>query len=311
MKKLAALLLFSLFGVVAFGQSTLPNGNFESWTYIANHGYYEPDGGFFKTLNILDTIPTPSGVTCYRCDTAHNGSYSARLYTKEIALLDVLIPGVIGTLKINWLNFNATLGTTYTWSTKPTRFQGWYQSYPVNGDSTGAVLLLSKWNSAIHGRDTIAYNRLVFNTTVDQWTFFDELIEYRDQTTMPDTITLLMLSCAGYNAVNMMGSVGQVGSQALYDDITLTDITGFQYLPMPSVGVTLSPNPATTFTIVKLDKDVKGTFEIYNTLGKTVKQVAVDGNTVNVSLAGLIPAVYYYKLNDGKMILNSGSFIVK
>ena len=60
---------------------------------------------------------------------------------------------------------------------------------------------------------------------------FDELINYRDQTTMPDTITVLLLSCAGYNAVNMMGCVGQIGTQAMFDDVTLTDITGFQYLP--------------------------------------------------------------------------------
>jgi hypothetical protein len=311
MKKLATLLFFVLVGTVALGQSTLPNGNFESWTYNSTHGYYEPDGGFFKTLNILDTIPTPSGVTCYRCDTAHSGSYSARLYTRDISLLQVLIPGVIGTLRINWLNFNATLGNPYTWATKPTRFQGWYQSYPVNGDSTAAILLLSKWNNATHGRDTIAYNRLVFYTTVDQWTGFDELINYRDQTTMPDTITMLLLSCAGYNAVNMMGCVGQIGSQAMYDDVTLTDITGFQYLPMPEVGVKLSPNPASTYTVFTMEKNVQGTIEIYNTQGQTVRQVAVDGNRVVADLTGLAPAVYYYKLNDGKKYLNSGSFIVK
>lgn len=311
MKKLATLLFFVLVGTVASAQSTLPNGNFESWTFISNHGYYEPDGGFFKTLNILDTIPTPSGVTCYRCDTAHTGTYSARLYTRDISLLQVLIPGVAGNLKLNWLSFNATLGTTYTWATKPTRFQGWYQSYPVNGDSTAAILLLSKWNNAIHGRDTIAYNKVVFHGTVDQWTAFDELISYRDQTTMPDSITVLLLSCAGYNAVNMMGCVGQIGSQAMFDDVTLTDITGFQYLPMPEVGVKLSPNPATTYTVFTLEKDVQGMIEIYNTQGQTVRQIAVDGNRVVADLTGLVPAVYYFKLNDGKKYLNSGSFIVK
>ncbi len=124
-------------------------GNFESWKYITNHHYYEPDSSIFTTLNILDTIPTPSGITVYRCDTAHSGNYSARLMTGHITLgqLNITIPGVIGTISIRWSEEKAILGIPYPYGdTKPIRFAGYCQSYPISGDSSAAVLLLSKWN---------------------------------------------------------------------------------------------------------------------------------------------------------------------
>ena len=78
MKKFAALFMSVFFGLSVFGQSTLNNGNFEGW-YFAPHpthagqGFYEPTGGFFQTLNILDTIATPPGLTAYPTDSMHTG----------------------------------------------------------------------------------------------------------------------------------------------------------------------------------------------------------------------------------------------
>ncbi|TSA27451.1 MAG: T9SS C-terminal target domain-containing protein [Bacteroidetes bacterium] len=311
MKKLITSIITVLLVQTGFGQSTLPNGDFEEWTYNSTHGFWEPDGGFFKTLNILDTIPTPPGVTVYRTDSAYSGTYAARLITRKIDLLDVLIPGVIGTIKINWLTLNATLGLPYIWATKASRFQGYYMAFPLNGDSTGAVLLLSKWNNTSNKRDTIAYNKLTFQGVVNTYTKFDEEIDYWNTTTMPDTITLLLLSCGGYNAANMMGSVGQVGSQAYFDAVTLTDISGFEYMLMPEVDVRLAPNPATDRMVVTLSKLVKnGQFVIFNPQGKRIRTLILNEKRGFLNVSDLANGLYYYKLTDGSRPLNSGSFIV-
>jgi hypothetical protein len=320
MKKLVTICLLLLAGFTGFTQqSSLPNGNFEGWvwTYHPTHaggGFYEPMGGFFKSLNILDTIPTPPGLTVYPCDTAntvHGGTKSARVVTKKIELLNVVIPGVIGTLEISWSTFSAILGEPYTWDTKPANFQGYYQSFPLNGDSAAAVLLLSKWNSASHKRDTLAYNREVFHGTVNQWTYFDVPVNYLDQTTMPDSITVLLLSCAGFNAANMMGSVGTVGSTALFDDVTLTNITGIPMLMMPEVSVKISPNPVTDVANVTLDKVVKnGVFEIYNSQGKLMQAQPLGSLANHIYVGSLSSGMYYYKVTDGKNPLNTGTFLV-
>ncbi|MFH1937709.1 MAG: T9SS type A sorting domain-containing protein, partial [Bacteroidota bacterium] len=226
-------------------------------------------------------------------------------------LLDVLIPGVIGTLKINWLTSNATLGTPYTWTTKADRFQGYYMAFPLNGDSTSAIILLSKWNNNTHKRDTIAYTKLIFQGTVSTYTGFDAPINYWNTTTMPDTITLLLLSCGGYNAVNMMGSVGQVGSQAYFDDVTLTNIAGIEMLLMPDVEVHLAPNPASGNMTVTLSEVIKnGLFEVYSAQGKMIRQYPLNSISGTLDVSSLANGMYYYKVTDGSKKLNTGSFII-
>ncbi|MCX6284665.1 MAG: T9SS type A sorting domain-containing protein [Bacteroidetes bacterium] len=316
MKKLLVLVAFICLGLNGFSQEpSLPNGNFESWSQKPNWGYYEPNGGFFHTLNILDTVPTSAGVSVYRCgDTVHRGSYSARCITRLMVIafpLVVTIPGVIGTLKINWIKSAAVLGEKFNWTTKPERFQGWYQSYPLSGDTTAAIILLSKWNSSTHKRDTIAHNRLVFHGTVNTWTQFDAAINYWNTTTMPDSITVLLLSCAGYSASNMMGSVGTPGSQAYFDDVTITNVAGIEYVFQPSVDVKISPNPASANINVKLDKVMKdGSFEIYDGLGRKTGQFEMKELSAQINVSNLSPGVYYYRFRNAGEVVNTGSFIV-
>lgn len=313
MKKnvLLSILVFCIFAV-GYGQQNVRGGDFEHWKFNTVHHYYEPDSSIFSTLNILDTIPTPSGITVYPCDTAHGGTYSARLVTRNIELLHVVIPGVIGTIKINWITEKAILGMHYPYgSTLPIRFSGYYKSYPLVNDSSAAVLLLSKWNSSLHRRDTLAYNRLAFHGTIDTWTKFDTAVTYWDQTKTPDSITILLLSCAGFNAANMFGSVGQVGSMALFDDVNLTGVNGFPLLLMPDVKVNLSPNPATRFLKIELGSSIEyGYFEVYDTQAKLIRQIPLSGNTGQINVSDLSAGMYYYKLTDNKKLLNSGTFIV-
>ncbi len=316
MKKLLLILTLTVSGLALMAQSTLPNGDFEQWIWEdhpthPDGGYYEPGGGFFKTLNILDTIPTPPGLTCYPTDQAYAGSKAVRLITRKIDLLDILIPGVTGNLTIKWFTMNAALGAPYPWITKPSRFKGYYKAFPLNGDSTGAILLLSKWNSSTKKRDTIAYNKLIFHGIQSDYTSFDVAVDYRDNTTMPDSITVLLLSCGGYNAQNMMGSVGQVGSEAFFDDVTLTDVSGFPYLLMPEVHVILAPNPAQTSLKIKLSEQVKnGTLLILDAAGKHAGSFTLKGMETTLDVSSLSAGHYYYKLTDGKNLLNAGSFII-
>ncbi len=305
-----------VFSAVAFGQSTLPNGGFENWYWAVhpthpNGGFWEPSGGFFESLNILDTIPTPPGLTCYPTDSVHTGDSAARLVTRKIDILNIVIPGVLGTLKINWVYFNAIIGKPFIYSTKPLRFQGYYMSFPVNNDSSGVVLLLSKWNSGTHKRDTIAFNELIFKGPVTTYTLFDTAVNYRDNVTMPDTLTILLLSSAGFNAVQMTQCKGQVGSTAYFDDITLTNINGIPTLLMPDVSVKLFPVPASERMIVELDKNIaNGVFEIYDVQGKFLSSQQLKAQSSGIDVSKLSPGTYYYKVRDQRSILNTGTFVV-
>ncbi len=316
MKKSLLILTSVLFGLTLFGQSTLPNGDFEGWTFVPHPthpatGFWEPTGGFFSTLNILDTIPTPPGLTAYPSDTAHGGSKGARVVTRKINLLNIIIPGVIGTIDVNWASLNARLGKPYPWTTKPVRFQGYYQSYPLLNDSAAAIVLLSKWNPTTLRRDTIAHNRLVFHGTQSAWTFFDQEITYRDNSTMPDSITVLLLSCAGYNASFMMASVGQVGSRAIFDDVSLTNVSGMEMPLMPGIAVKLSPVPATGKLTFGLSREIRnGEIALYSGDGREVARQAAPGRTVLFDVSALPGGIYFYQVTSGEKKMAGGEFII-
>ncbi len=317
MKKIITLAVFVLcIFAYSYGQQNVYGGDFEHWKYITQHHYYEPDSSMFSTLNILDTIPTPSGITVYPCDTVHGGTHSVRLVTGLIDLSPLLIkiPGCIGTIKINWTTQKAILGIPYPYGTAlPTRFSGYYQSYPILIDSSAAVLLLSKWNFTTQPqrRDTLAYNRLAFHGTITSWTAFDTAVTYRDHFTIPDTLTILLLSCAGFNASNMFGSVGQVGSMAMFDDVNLTGVSGFPLLLMPSVKVKLSPNPASQNLKIELGNSLEnGYFEVYDAQAKLIRQHSINGNSGQISVSDLSAGTYFYKLTENNKLLNSGTFVV-
>ena len=311
MKKLISLvvIVFCIFAS-GYGQENIRGGNFESWKLNSKWNYYEPDSTIFSTLNALDSVG--AGISVYRCDTAHSGNYSARLVTRFISYLNVTIPGVIGTLRISWLTEKAILGIPYPYGTTlPTRFSGYYQSYPLSNDSSAAVLLLSKWNKSTHHRDTLAYNRLVFRGTVDSWTKFDTAVDYIDQSTIPDTLTILYLSCAGFNALNMFGSQGQIGSMAMFDDVNLTGVSGFPLLLMPSVNVKISPNPASDNLKIQTGRNIEnGYFEIYDAQARLIRQITINGNSKQIGVSDLSAGTYYYKLIENSKLLNSGTFIV-
>jgi hypothetical protein len=314
MKKIITLTVLTLFiCAYSFAQLNIYGGGFESWKYRAGWNYYEPDSSIFSTLNILDSVG--AGITVYPCDTAHSGHYSAGLITGVLYLgFPIVIPGAIGTLKIDWPTQKAKLGIPYPYGNNlPGWFSGYYQSYPVAGDSSAAVVRLSKWNTSTDPphRDTIAYNRLAFHGTINSWTLFETPITYRDHSIMPDTLTILLLSCAGFNASNMFGSVGQVGSRALFDDVNLSGFSGFPTLMLPSVNVKLSPNPASQYLKIELGSNIeKGYFEVYDAQAKLIRQVPMNGNSGQIGVSDLSAGMYYYKLTENKKLLNSGTFIV-
>lgn len=310
MKKISTLLVLTICTIAySYGQHNVFGGDFEHWKLNTTWNYYEPDSSIFSTLNILDSVS--AGVTTYRCDTAHSGLYSAGLRTSEIVEL-VTIPGVIGTLKIDWSHMRAILGIPYPYGNKlPLRFTGYYQSYPLANDSTAAVLLLSKWNTATHHRDTLAYNRLAFHGTVNKWTSFDTLVTYMDQSRLPDTMTMLLLSCAGFNATNMFGSVGTVGTRAFFDDVDLLDLNGVPMQILPSMKVKLSPNPSSTTMKIDLGSNIdNGYFEVYDSQAKFIRRISIYGTSGQINVSDLSSGTYFYKLTSGSKILNSGTFIV-
>jgi hypothetical protein len=325
MRKLVLTFSALIILTAGYSQSNISNGNLENWYTIpvsASLEYMQPGVGpadnYLTSLNELASIPPPIGpgpVTVFRTDDAHSGSYAAMLISANFPLIpnDVFIPGMLGTCQIMMTENRAKLGRICE-GCMPLKLSGWYKSIPVNGDSTIAVILLSKWNPETKHRDTIGFGSQVFTETVETYTQFEIPVSYSypGSGLVSDSMTILCVSSAGFSAVNFMGGIGQVGSTMFIDDLMLEYPAGIQQSLMPEVTVTTFPNPASDVLQVKLSKAVTGgVFEICNVEGKVAGTHTVTGQTASIPVSSLAPGTYYYRLLEGKSVFSTGSFIIR
>ncbi|MDP4280770.1 MAG: PCMD domain-containing protein [Bacteroidota bacterium] len=322
MKKIL-LLFISLFLLNAgFSQSNVPNGNFENWYQVSVSGsssYWQLGSGkndnWLTTLNELASIAPPLGpgpVTVYRTDSSNFGSYAARLTSGSFFVnpTDIFIPGMLGTATLDFANIRAILGRPCA-GCKPLHFTGYYQYYPVNGDSCCALALLTKWNSSSKKRDTIGYGEQVIRDAVSIYTPFDVTIQYNypSSSLSPDTMTLLVVSSAAFNLSNFMACKGSVGSTMYIDDLMLEYPAGIQESVMPKVSVNVFPNPAQNALTMELGECVENAIaEIFNAEGKSMATFVLPDQKNLLPVNKLADGIYYYQVRKGEKILNSGSF---
>ena len=323
MKKMLTILLLALAVNSAYSQSNVPNGDFENWYNVvisASLNYDDlgtgPADNWLSTLNSLAAVPPTAGgpgpVTVFKTTDKYSGTYAARAVSANFPLgpVTIFIPGMIGTAVMDMVGVKALLGRPCA-DCRPLHLKGYYKFEPVNGDSCSAVILLSKWNAAAKKRDTIGYGKWVQKSPVTHYTEFDVPVSYTGRGAI-DTMTVLIVSSAGFDVVSFVGSVGQVGNTMYVDALMLEYPSGVQQMLMPEVGVRVYPNPASDILHIKLSMEVKdGSLEVYNVAGKLAGSYAVSQEENAIPVYSLPNGTYYFRLMDGKEIMNTGSFVIK
>ncbi len=147
---------------------TIPNSGFETWI---NHGHYD-DPQFWDTPN-QEVCFLPFYTTVVNKSTDHQeGSYSAKLETKLIPVINITVPGVItlGTLSINIVAGTYSITGGVPIDNMPTHLKGFYKFQPKGGDSCAIGIGLTKWVSG--ARDTIGFGVFSTHDTITTWTPF-------------------------------------------------------------------------------------------------------------------------------------------
>lgn len=322
MKKLFLVAMTFLLFHSGYSQQQIPNGDLENWYNVPVSGtlnYDQPGTGptdnWLATLNELASVPAPIGpgpVTVFKTTDAHGGTYAAKLVSQNLTMFpsDIFIPGMLGTCQMVMAETRALLGRACA-ACKPLKFTGYFKYEPVNGDSAAAVVLLSKWNTTTKHRDTLGVGFFLIKEAVSQYTKFEIPVYYFTSEIESDSITVLCVASAGFNAVSFTQGKGQVGSTLYIDDLALEYASGIEQSLMPEVGVKTYPNPAHGMLNVELSKQVKnGVFEIYNTSGRLAGSEPCTLLKNSVSVEGLPAGTYYFRLVEGKTLLNTGAFTV-
>jgi hypothetical protein len=208
MKKEFFLLCFAYFCVSTFGQNSIPNGAFESWTSgISNYPQYYP-----YTSNI-GTYLTQGNFNVTKTTDAYHGIYAVQLATTTLPA---------DTAFAYFVNIVPTNNSPVFWhggmpyNQKPTGIKGYYKYNVANVDSATMIIAFSSGGSNIRTY-FLKLGGVHNNYTLFNFTFNPAL------STTPDSVEFGALSCK-FDA-GMQQPHGVMGSILKLDSVYFTGVT--------------------------------------------------------------------------------------
>ncbi len=199
-KNLYTLIAGSLISLIGFSQSSIPNGNFESWTsatfevpvyypYTTNaEVFFQCDGAVFNVVKSTD---------------AYHGAYAAEVTTVANATGDTCLGGFTNTNNPDDSFPNWTGGIPY--NQIPTGMRGYYKCNVMPGD-TARVLVIFK-----QGGSSIGYYSVSIYGVQSSYTLFSTIFNPPLAAT-PDSIILVAASSDFLNDIQIAGSTLKLDS---------------------------------------------------------------------------------------------------
>lgn len=283
MKKLV--LLFAAVTATMTAIAQIPNAGFETWTNTA--GYNTPTG--WDNLNA--TTNALSVYTCTKGTPGFAGSSYLQLTSKTVTGFGVA-PGVAVSGLIDVTNYAPKSGFPNT--TRPVSLTGSWQYMAYGSDAGSVTILLSKWNSTMMMRDTIAYASQTLSGMVMSWASFTIPLTYRSSS-FPDS-AMIILSASGTTPVN--------NSYLYVDDLAFAGSVPSGVTSVNNIlnDVSVFPNPATTEISVGYSATETGsmTINISDITGKVISSTthnSIQGkNTVSFNTASFSKGIYLVTL---------------
>lgn len=262
-KNIFTILLGSCFAVSAFAQ--IPNSGFENWTSMGS--YSDPDN--WDQLNSMTS--SMSVYTCTKGTPGNPGASYLKLVTKNVSGMGMM-PGVAVSGVIDMVTFKPKSGFAYT--QRPLSLTGSWQYMPAGSDQGFIGVYLTKWNTSMNMRDTIAMAVQNQSSMIMSWANFTINLNYMSAAT-PDS-AIIILSASGSAPVN--------NSSMYIDNLAFSGTaTGIKENVINSMNLTVFPNPSNEKVV--LNYTLKSTenivIRITDVTGKVVKELkpnAVIGN---------------------------------
>jgi hypothetical protein len=301
MKKIFTVLAFLISSIAIFGQTELPNMDFENWyqnhynPIFPNNFYWEPnsDGNWdiwetgnsaSKTVNIFPTERTEDAVS---------GTYAVRMETKNIFGQPAAGNIFTGHFVANMFDSQALFGVPFTGT--PDAFRGYYKYTPGNisgaPDTCAIYAILSKWNGS--QRIEIAKAELYQHQTVAEYTYFDLMFEYYNSD-IPDTISIVLTSSKlGDQFVGGIGSTLYADNLSLFYDLSSVDNKNIE----PEIKIYYNNS------ILRVQKNTTGraNIDLYDITGKKVFSTTVCDYFTELNLPSLLPGVYICVFSESKV----------
>lgn len=297
MKKAILVLMGGLAVSWAWGQASLPNSNFENWTTAAN--------GTDSLIgwSSSNSVVIPPVNSLYQDTLNHEGDYAAHVVTAPFGFMQYTTIGALanGSATFSYGGGGGGANVAYAGgggspiSYKPTELRGYYlyNTLAQQGDQGVAHVLLSKYNTGLHRRDTVSYGQHFFIAN-DIYAPFSILLTDYMPSVMPDSITVLFYSSNAFT----------VAPNDVWSDLYLDQLSLFPALNLSleeadlDTQVRVFPNPSSDrLTIRRPDSDHAAVFEVYDNAGKQLLALVMQAQESEqvLDLSGFSAGIYHLK----------------
>ena len=282
-KKLLFILTLT-FAVSAEAQN-IPNAGFESWT--PSFGYDDPNS--WGTLNALSILGMPISVT--KSTERHGGAFSAKVETMstidDSTGQETPSPGIMFIGSVDLFQQSFINGTSFT--ARPDSLVGWVKCNSVNGDTSGIILQLTKWDATSLTQEMIGFGVYITTSSNSSFYRFSVPVEYESENT-PDSLSVIVISSLGD---------GQIGSAIWVDDLSLIYNTS-SIGELNGTSFEVFPNPVNdelSISSITIDK-----MEVYSATGILIDHIVLDSGLIyTYDTKKLANGLYLVKNSKGEL----------
>lgn len=278
-------------------QAQIPNAGFEKWTAMGTYEIPDQWGNMNDATSSYGIFTTSKGIP------GATGSYFIKLTTKDVG--GIITPGIIVSGQLNTNTWLPSSGFPYAQQAE--KLKGKYQYMGYNSDSATISAWLTKWNTTLSRRDTIASLKKTTSGMVHVWTGFSIPFVYQNSE-IPDTCVIMISSSCRTPKKN---------SFIWVDDLLLDGIVTELQNEDPVNEVKVFPSPARDVLNIAFNSksNHRAQLQIIDNVGKIVYQSQVEiqkgSNTLNTDIGKmqLTPGLFLLRLKSQGEILTR-KFIV-
>jgi len=278
------LFIFAVSFAFSAKAQNIPNAGFESWT--AGFGYDDPNS--WGTYNVLNIISYPISVT--KSTERHGGAFSAKVET--MSTIDIStgqetpFPGI---MFIGSVNFPQSFVRATPFTAKPDSLVGWVKCTSINGNNSGIILQLTKWDATSMSQDTIGFGGYITTSSSSTFYRFSVPIEYSSENT-PDSLSVIVISSLG---------AGQIGSAIWVDDLSLIYNTS-SIGELNGTSFDVYPNPVNDE--LSISSKTVDKMEVYSATGILIDHIVIDSGLIyNYDTKKLANGLYLVKNSKGEL----------
>lgn len=281
MKKTLLFFAINFIGFTSFAQ--IPNAGFENWTTTI--GAYDIPNQW-GTMN--NTTKTFSVFTATKATPGNPGNSFLKLTSKTVSA--TVINGIAVSGKLDSITMKPISGFPCT--LQPVSFTGSWQ-HMIYGSSQGALTaVLTKWNTALNKRDTIAKASQTLSGMAMSWANFSINFTY-SSSVVPDS-SIIELRASGSNPTNL--------DYLWVDNLAYSGIaTGIKTETNLINSLLIYPNPGSENITVNLD--------LKNSTQTTIELIDIQGKVVIAKDLGTIQGEFKQILNVSR--ISRGSYSIK